>query len=108
MGDNFSAGNYEQFIEQLSEDEKIELIVHLSLSLKNGHFDASQKTPRKKGHAAKKALTALAKPMRKALTLEDLIREQNYQGGDQKRFDRKADTLNIPEPIEDLLARLGA
>ena len=106
MGDNFSADNYVQFIEQLSEDEKLELIVQLSQSLKNGRHDARRKTQRKKGHTSKNALAALAKPMRKVLTIEDLIREQNYPGGDQKRFDHKADVLNIPGPIEKLLARL--
>ena len=108
MGDNFSAGNYEQFIEQLSEEEKIDLLVQISRSLKNTHRTSGRKSPRQKSPAAETTLSALAKPMRKTLTLEDLIREQNYQGGDQKRFDQKAAKLNIVEPIEELIAQLVA
>ncbi len=108
MGDNTSAGNYEQFIEQLSEEEKLDLLVQLSKSLKNTRRKSSRKTQRKKISVAdtNPTLSILAKPMRKTLTLEDLIHEQNYQGGDQKRFDQKAAKLRITEPIEELLAQL--
>ena len=106
MGDNFSAGNYEQFIEQLSEEEKLDLLVQLSKSLKNTRHSSTRKNQRKKNPVIDTTLSTLAKPMRKTLTLEDLIHEQNYQGGDQKRFDQKAAKLNILEPIEELLAQL--
>ena len=107
MGDNSSAGNYEQFVEQLSEEEKLDLLIQLSKSLKNTRRNARRKNQRQKGPATETTLSTLVKPMRKTLTLEDLIQEQNYQGGNQKRFDQKAAKLNIMEPIEELLAQLA-
>ena len=106
MGDNLSAGNYEQFIEQLSEEEKLDLLVQLSNSLKNTRSRSSRKKQPKNVPAAEATLSSLARPMRKTLTLEDLIHEQNYQGGDQKRFDQKAAKVNVIEPIGKLLAQL--
>lgn len=66
MDDNFSAGNYEQLIEHLSDDEKIKLLVHLSNSLKKSRR-ASCKSPGKESVGAEVNLSALARPMRKTL-----------------------------------------
>ncbi|MEM9888581.1 MAG: hypothetical protein AAF849_21980 [Bacteroidota bacterium] len=46
------------------------------------------------------------KPIRKGVTLEQIMREQNYKPIDREEFFRKAEELNIEEPLEDLLAML--
>jgi hypothetical protein len=49
-------------------------------------------------------LYRIVKPVRKNITVEDLIREQNYKGFDRAAFDKLAVELNIQDPIEELLA----
>lgn len=44
-----------------------------------------------------------AKPMRKQLKIEDLIKEQNYKGPNLERLEKIIDEIAIEEPIEDLL-----
>lgn len=41
---------------------------------------------------------------RGTVTVEDLIREQNYKGFDREGFDKLVAELNIQDPIEELLA----
>lgn len=48
-------------------------------------------------------LEQLQKPMRKTLDIEQLKREQQFQAIDKKALFEKIDSLNIEEPIEDLL-----
>ena len=40
------------------------------------------------------------------ITLEELKKEQNYQGIDREEFDRLVAELDIQEPIDELLAML--
>lgn len=47
-----------------------------------------------------------AKPMRKNVTLEQIMREQNYQPIDEKTFFEKAADVQVQEPIEELLEML--
>jgi hypothetical protein len=51
-------------------------------------------------------LRMAAKPLRAAVTADDLIREQQYQKTDWKRVKAIAQKMDIQEPIEDLLAQL--
>lgn len=44
--------------------------------------------------------------MRKTISVEELKKEQNYQGFDREEFDKLVAELDIQEPIEDLLAML--
>ena len=53
-------------------------------------------------------LYRIFKPMREKITVEDLIREQNYKGFDRDTFDKLVKDLNIQDPIEDLLALCNA
>ena len=46
------------------------------------------------------------KPVRKTITLEELIIEQNYKGTDWTKLNAMAKELDIQEPIELLLAQL--
>ena len=48
----------------------------------------------------------IIKPMRKSMTVEDLIKEQNYKGFDRARFDKLIDELDIQDPIDELLNSL--
>ena len=48
----------------------------------------------------------IVKPMRKTMTVEDLIKEQNYKGFDRARFDKLIDELDIQDPIDELLNSL--
>lgn len=47
------------------------------------------------------------KPIRKHVTIDDLIREQNYTGPDKAAIDEIARKLNITEPLDELLAQLS-
>jgi len=51
-------------------------------------------------------LREAVKPLRAAVTADDLIREQQYQKTDWKRVKAIARKMDIHEPIEDLLAQL--
>lgn len=46
------------------------------------------------------------KSMRKTLTLEELIKEQNYQPIRKDDFFKKTNDLGIEEPLEDLLDQI--
>ena len=46
----------------------------------------------------------ITKPKRDNLTVEDLIREQNYKGFDRAGFDKLVAELAVQDPIEELLA----
>lgn len=53
-----------------------------------------------------KILVDLLEPGEEKTDLEKILREQNYQGPNKRRFKRVVKQLNIQEPIEDLLALL--
>lgn len=46
------------------------------------------------------------KPIRKAVSVEDLIQEQNYHPVRHEEFFRKTKSLGIKEPLEKLLSML--
>lgn len=43
------------------------------------------------------------KPIREGITVEDLIREQNYKGFDRSAFDKLVEEIDVQDPIEELL-----
>jgi hypothetical protein len=45
----------------------------------------------------------LTKPKKETLTVEDLIKEQNYKGFDREGFDKLVSELAVEESIEELL-----
>lgn len=47
-----------------------------------------------------------ARPLRSGVKVEDLIREQGYQGTDWRRLEQLATDMAIEEPVEELLAQL--
>jgi len=54
----------------------------------------------------KNIYSELFKPMREDISVEDLKREQNYQGIDRQEFDALAKKLNIKESLEELIAMI--
>jgi hypothetical protein len=48
-------------------------------------------------------LAQVSKPMLKDISVEDLVKEQNYQGIDRVHFDTLVAEINIEEPIDQLL-----
>ena len=46
------------------------------------------------------------KPMRENITIEEMVKEQNYKGFDRDEFDKLIKELDIQEPIEELLNQL--
>jgi len=48
----------------------------------------------------------VVKPVRQHQTIEDMVREQNYQGFDRKDFDKIIEELNIQDPEGELLKLL--
>lgn len=55
----------------------------------------------------KRLLDELTKPMKKSISIEALIVEQNYEGVDKDKFENLIEELDIQEPIEDLLKMLN-
>lgn len=52
-------------------------------------------------------LWEIVKPIKKAISIEEIIEEQNYKPISKKEFDKKAAALNIEEPLEELLEMLS-
>ena len=48
----------------------------------------------------------IVKPTREKITVEDLIREQNYKGFDKEKVDKLIKEMDIQDPIEELLNEL--
>ena len=46
------------------------------------------------------------KPIKSTITIEELIKEQNYKGTDWNKLNAIAENMAIQEPIEILLAQL--
>ena len=51
-----------------------------------------------------RALENLLEPIEEKIDLQKILKEQNYQGPNKRRFKRLVEELNIQEPIEDLVA----
>ena len=51
-------------------------------------------------------LKKLAKPMRKKLDVNELVKEQGFKGVDRQKFDAIIKELDIKEPIEKLIAAI--
>jgi hypothetical protein len=49
-------------------------------------------------------LYRVVKPVREKITIEDMIKEQDYKGFDRKAFDKLVVEMDIQDPIEELLA----
>jgi hypothetical protein len=49
-------------------------------------------------------LYRIVKPVREKITIEDMIKEQDYKGFDRKSFDKLVVEMDIQDPIEELLA----
>ena len=50
----------------------------------------------------------LKRPIRKTVTADELVIEQNWEGIDEKEMDAVAERINIQEPIEQFLAEFKA
>jgi hypothetical protein len=48
-------------------------------------------------------LYRIVKPVREKLTVEEMIKEQNYRGFDRNAFDLLISEMDIQDPIEELL-----
>lgn len=57
-----------------------------------------------KALSTERLIYQITQPMRETLTVEDLIKEQNYKGFDRNGFDKLIAELDIQDPIEELLA----
>ena len=57
-----------------------------------------------KGLAVNQMIHQITQPKRENLTVEDLIKEQNYRGFDRVGFDKLVAELAVQESIEELLA----
>lgn len=49
-------------------------------------------------------LYRMVKPVREKITVEDMIKEQNYTGFDRNAFDKLVSEMDVTDPIEELLA----
>jgi hypothetical protein len=91
-----------QYLQTLQSVE-VEKIVKKRLSKKN----LSEKEPILAIHSLGEPLkSAIARPIRKGVTLQHILQAQNYNGTNWNKVDEIAKNLNIQEPLEDLLAQL--
>ncbi len=51
-------------------------------------------------------LWSLVQPIKEHITLEEMIKQQNYRPIEREKFFEKASKINIQEPIEELLGML--
>ncbi len=51
-------------------------------------------------------IASTIKPLRKNITLDELLAEQNFKGFDRQELDKLISEINIQEPIEELLEML--
>lgn len=56
--------------------------------------------------AQEAAFKAAIKPIRKTITVEEMVKEQNYKPIKRENFYKKVAKLQIEEPLEDLLKML--
>lgn len=104
-------------VELLNEDtlallrnlEQLKLL-KLTLPSKSKSKDIEPETKPANGQSAL-ALAAFPaayaiKPLRKDLTLDQLLAEQQFKGFDRQELDSLIEEINIQEPIEELLALL--
>lgn len=85
--------------------KKIALIKQITEMDSEAGLDKVEQTINDINHQAE--LDNIFKPMRESISVEELRKEQNYQGIDRDEFFRLIDELDIQEPIEDLLAMLS-
>jgi hypothetical protein len=103
---------------EILNDETLKLLKNLEqLKLLRLKLPSKQKAKQKVANVAvetpspkEMALSAfeagIIKPLRKDLTLQELLKEQNFKGFDRQEMDRLAKEVNIQEPIGELLAML--
>ena len=82
-----------KIIEELMKISDENVLVKLEMMLKN--YMANQES-----------IKYLVKPMRTTLDIDDLIKEQKYQGADKAFIDGLIDEMAIETPIEELLKML--
>jgi hypothetical protein len=85
-------------------------LLKLTLPAKQKNKSALPKAETANGQAAAPIYSFSAaeaiKPLRKNLTLEELLAEQNFRGFDRQELDHLIEEINIQEPTEELLALL--
>jgi len=54
----------------------------------------------------KEAFWTAIKPIKKAISIDEMIKEQNYKPIEKERFYKKVTTINIEESLEELLKKL--
>jgi DNA repair photolyase len=64
--------------------------------------------PTKKAKKNELNLAHFARPIRETITIEELMREQQFTVFDREGFDQIVKNMDIQEPIEELLAQLTA
>jgi hypothetical protein len=63
-------------------------------------------SPQAPNFAADNVRKRALKPIRKGITLQQILKEQNYKGTDWSKVDEIAMALNLQEPLNDLLNQL--
>ena len=84
------------------EARKLELIAKIT-SVKNESLFVQLEDLIKESLTVSDPLLKIAKPIKKKLDIDQLIKEQNFKGFNKKKFDKLVKELNIQEPIEQLL-----
>lgn len=115
MLDHAPDNNLPEWIANLSDEEKRELIARIADSIQSpAEASSAAKAPPQKPRKKRRLSTAslpehiqkYIRPVREKTDLEALIREQGYTGHDRERFDRIVKEMDIQEPIELLISQL--
>lgn len=85
-------------------------LLKLTLPSKSKNKEKGSESKPANGHAAIPVAAFppadAIRPLRKDLTLDQLLTEQNFKGFDRRELDSLIEEINIQEPVEELLALL--
>jgi len=96
------------FIQEFLKLQNEEVVKYLEEVLHQKKNEDTIKDEAKANKAVSKDLDiwAAIKPIKKSYSIEEMIKDQNYQPIEKDAFYKKVKALNITEPLEELLSQL--
>lgn len=94
------------FVQEFLKLQDEEIVVHLEEVLHQKKKEDTNEIKVNSNKRISKDIWAAIKPVKKSYSIEQMIKDQNYQPIEKDAFYEKAKALNITEPLEELLAQL--
>ena len=90
---------------KLQNEEVLKYLEEMLHQKKNKDYDEDKAKANKEVSQDLNIWEAI-KPIKKSYSIEEMIKDQNYQPIDKDAFYKKAKALNITEPLAELLSQL--